>query len=84
MKPRARGFVRHPVYSGNLALFLGSAFGTLNIYLLLLWPIAVLGFVTEARIEERLLRDRFGVVYQAYAEGTGLLLPRFGGQGKGG
>jgi protein-S-isoprenylcysteine O-methyltransferase Ste14 len=47
-------FVRHPVYSANLALFLGSALGTLNVCLLLLWPIAVLGFATEARIEERL------------------------------
>jgi protein-S-isoprenylcysteine O-methyltransferase Ste14 len=77
-------FVRHPVYSGNLALFLGAALGTLNIYLLLLWPIAVLGFVAEARIEERLLRDRFGAVYDAYAERTGLLLPRFGARSEGG
>jgi protein-S-isoprenylcysteine O-methyltransferase Ste14 len=77
-------FVRHPVYSGNLALFLGSALGMLNIYLFLLWPIAVLGFIAEARIEERLLRDRFGAVYEAYAERTGGLLPRFGGRGKSG
>jgi protein-S-isoprenylcysteine O-methyltransferase Ste14 len=75
-------FVRHPVYSGNLALFFGSALGTLNIYLLLLWPMAVLGFVAEARVEERLLRDRFGAAYDEYAARAGLLLPRFGGRRK--
>jgi protein-S-isoprenylcysteine O-methyltransferase Ste14 len=75
-------FMRHPVYSGNLALFLGSALGTLNIYLLLLWPTVMLSFVAEARIEERLLRDRFGAVYDAYAARAGLLLPRLSGRSK--
>jgi protein-S-isoprenylcysteine O-methyltransferase Ste14 len=45
---------------------------------------AVLGFVAEARIEERLLCDRFGAAYEAYAARAGLLLPHFGGRSKGG
>ncbi len=33
-------FVRHPVYTGYLALLLGSGAASLNIYLWLLWPVS--------------------------------------------
>jgi protein-S-isoprenylcysteine O-methyltransferase Ste14 len=70
-------FVRHPVYSGYLALLLGSGVAMLNVGLLLLWPIALLGIIIQAGAEERLLVTRFGQDYERYAGRTGQLVPRF-------
>ncbi len=73
-------FVRHPVYSGYLAMLLGSGLGTLNLCLLLLWPFSLLGILVQARSEEQLLESKFGQVYQNYAGRTGQLIPRFWGR----
>jgi protein-S-isoprenylcysteine O-methyltransferase Ste14 len=69
-------FLRHPIYSGYLALLLGSGLGMLNVYLLLLWPLSLLGILVQARSEERLLGLKFGPTYRRYAAGTGQLVPR--------
>jgi protein-S-isoprenylcysteine O-methyltransferase Ste14 len=69
-------FLRHPIYSGYLALLLGSALGTLNIWLLIFWPVSLLGILLQARAEEKLLELKFGEDYQSYAARTGQLLPR--------
>jgi protein-S-isoprenylcysteine O-methyltransferase Ste14 len=74
-------FVRHPIYSGNLALLLGSALGTLNLVVLAIWPIEAVGILMEARVEEELLESKFGIEYRAYARRTGRLIPRFGAPG---
>ena len=70
-------FVRHPVYTGYLALLLGSGVASLNVCLILLWPISLLGIHIQAALEEQLLRDRFGQDYERYVGQTGRLLPRF-------
>jgi protein-S-isoprenylcysteine O-methyltransferase Ste14 len=70
-------FVRHPVYSGYLALLLGSGVAALNVYVLLLWPISLLGIFLQAASEEQLLVARFGQDYEGYAGRTGRLVPRF-------
>jgi len=71
--------VRHPIYSGVLALWLGAALGTLNLLLLCLWPVIILAFSAEAGIEEDLLRSKFGPAYESYAKTTGRFVPRFSG-----
>jgi protein-S-isoprenylcysteine O-methyltransferase Ste14 len=68
-------FVRHPVYSGYLALLLGSSVASLNVWLMLLWPISLIGILVQSASEERLLRARFGHEYERYARETGQLLP---------
>ncbi len=73
-------FVRHPIYSGYLALLLGSGLGMLNVWLLLLWPLSLLGILIQAAAEEQLLKSRFGQVYQCYAGCTGRLVPRLSGR----
>ena len=71
-------FVRHPAYSGDLALWLGSALATVNILLLVLWPLYVLGARMQSRVEDRLLESKFGNEYRRYAARVGPFLPRFG------
>jgi len=69
--------VRHPVYTGYLALLVGSGVASLNLCVLLLWPISLLGILVQATSEEQLLAARFGQVYACYAGRTGRLVPRF-------
>jgi len=73
-------YVRHPIYTGYLALLLGSGLGTQNVLLLLLWPISLLGILVQARSEERLLESRFDSDYRRYATCTGQLIPRVRGR----
>ena len=70
--------VRHPVYSGDLALWLGAALGTLNALLLVLLPLYLLGLSAEAAVEERLLEGKFGEAYRDYAARVGRFAPRHG------
>jgi protein-S-isoprenylcysteine O-methyltransferase Ste14 len=70
-------FVRHPVYTGYLALLLGSGLAALNVGVLLLWPVALLGILIQAASEEQVLAARFGQDYARYVGRTGRLVPRF-------
>jgi len=72
--------VRHPVYAGYLALLLGSAVASLNVCLLLIWPVSLVGILIQAGSEERLLTARFGREYECYARRVGFLVPRFRAQ----
>jgi protein-S-isoprenylcysteine O-methyltransferase Ste14 len=69
-------FVRHPAYSGDLALWLGSALATANLLLLLLWPLYVLGATLQSRAEDDLLASKFGDDYRRYAARVGRFVPR--------
>lgn len=70
-------FLRHPAYSGDLALWLGAALGTVNVLLLVLWPVSALGTYFQTRQEDDLLASKFGAAYETYARRTGRLVPRF-------
>jgi protein-S-isoprenylcysteine O-methyltransferase Ste14 len=70
-------FCRHPLYLSfivlifGLDLWLGSVLGVAHT-LLLSMPSAVY----RARVEDRLLREKFGAEWAAYAERVGFLLPK--------
>lgn len=68
--------VRHPIYSAVAALWLGAALGALNWILLVLGPGIVAALNKSARVEEEMLRTKFGGAYDAYAQGKGRLVPR--------
>jgi protein-S-isoprenylcysteine O-methyltransferase Ste14 len=70
--------VRHPAYSGDLALRLGAALGTLNGLLLVLWPLYLAGLSAEASAEEELLEAKFGQAYREYTARVGRFAPRVG------
>jgi protein-S-isoprenylcysteine O-methyltransferase len=74
--------VRHPVYTGYLALLLGSGVASLNVCLLLLWPVSFLGILVQAASEEQLLAARFGREYERYAARVNRLVPRFWGRAR--
>jgi protein-S-isoprenylcysteine O-methyltransferase Ste14 len=69
-------FVRHPVYSGYLALLLGTGVAGLNVWLLLLWPVSCLGILIQAGAEEQLLQAKFRRDHEEYVNRTGRLIPR--------
>jgi protein-S-isoprenylcysteine O-methyltransferase Ste14 len=73
--------VRHPVYTGLGLHFAGACLATGNLVLiagtlLVSYP----AFYARARAEERLLRERFGAEYEAYARGVPMLVPRLTGR----
>ncbi len=71
--------IRHPSFSGALALWLGTALGSLNWLLFALWFLLVAGKTIQARTEEELLRVKFGSTYDAYTRQTGRFIPKFWG-----
>lgn len=69
-------FLRHPLYSAVIALWLGAALGTMNWLLMVLWPIFLSTVILmPMRQEEELVRQKFGAEYAAYAERTARLVP---------
>jgi protein-S-isoprenylcysteine O-methyltransferase Ste14 len=69
-------FVRHPLYSGLGLHFAGACLATGNLLLiagtlLVTYP----ALLYRARVEERLLRDRFGAAYDEYARTVRMLVP---------
>ena len=68
--------VRHPIYTGLGLHFAGACLATGNLALiagtlLVTYPALYL----RAKTEERLLRERFGPAYDAYAREVGMLVP---------
>jgi protein-S-isoprenylcysteine O-methyltransferase len=69
-------FVRHPLYSAAIALWLGAALGTLNWFLMGLFPLFVIIMVRiPIRQEEILLNEKFGMEYKEYIKRTARIIP---------
>jgi len=67
---------RHPIYTGLLAAFAGTALARDSVAALLGLGLLVASFVVKLRQEERLLREHFGPAYQQYQDEVPALLPR--------
>lgn len=69
-------YVRHPIYSGLLLAFAGSALargdGAGLLALLIVW----LSLWRKWRLEERFMRETFGPAYSDYAARTPPIIPR--------
>lgn len=69
-------FVRHPLYSAAIALWLGAALGTLNWLLLALFPLFVFIMIkVPVRQEEAMMHEKFGAEYRKYTEMTPRIIP---------
>jgi len=69
-------WVRHPIYTALLGMFLGSSFVSY-------WGLGAIGFfiacyayIRKIHLEERYLRTAFGSEHEEYRKATGVLLPR--------
>jgi protein-S-isoprenylcysteine O-methyltransferase Ste14 len=68
--------VRHPGYLGDILLWTGAAFATLNwIVFAGLTLAALLAYSYRIRVEERMLQQSLGEPYRAYMAHTWRLLP---------
>jgi protein-S-isoprenylcysteine O-methyltransferase Ste14 len=68
-------FVRHPIYTGLLLLFLGNAIMVGDWRGLLAVAIVFISFWRKLRLEESWLSQHFGVRYTEYAARTKALFP---------
>ena len=67
-------FVRHPIYSGILLGFAGTALAT-NVYWLIVFGVCLVYFVYSARVEEGLMTSSFPSAYPTYRARTKMLIP---------
>jgi len=68
-------FIRHPIYLGNIMVFIGISVFTSSFYGLLIMSALIPIFLNRIRMEERLLIEEFGDAYRAYKQTTRKLLP---------
>ena len=68
--------IRHPQYSGFMAIMVGFLLQWPTIPTLLMFPVLVYVYRRLAISEERETRDRFGVLWDAYAADTPRFVPR--------
>jgi protein-S-isoprenylcysteine O-methyltransferase Ste14 len=68
-------WVRHPIYTGLLLMFAGTAFAVGEWRGVLAVVIAAGSFWRKLRIEEGVMRGEFGAAYDRYAERTRALVP---------
>jgi protein-S-isoprenylcysteine O-methyltransferase len=67
--------VRHPIYSGLLLAFLGTAIIYGEVRCFIGFPVAVLGFWLKARLEESFMLQQFGAAYADYKHRVKALVP---------
>jgi protein-S-isoprenylcysteine O-methyltransferase Ste14 len=68
--------VRHPGYLGDIVLWCGAAFATLNwITFVGLTLVALLSYSYRIQVEETMLQETLGAAYRAYMARTWRLLP---------
>jgi protein-S-isoprenylcysteine O-methyltransferase Ste14 len=73
-------WVRHPIYTGLLLAFVGSAVARGNVQGLVGFAIITLGLIRKLRIEERWMRETFGEAYATYCARVPALVPRLFGK----
>jgi protein-S-isoprenylcysteine O-methyltransferase Ste14 len=67
--------VRHPIYTGLLLAFVGSAMAIGEWRAALAFALASLALWRKLRLEERLMHQQFGEAYQAYCRRVPALIP---------
>jgi protein-S-isoprenylcysteine O-methyltransferase Ste14 len=67
--------VRHPIYTGILTGFLGSAIAEGQVRSLIAFLLVALVLLAKLRLEERWMRSQFGGTYETYAQRVAALVP---------
>jgi len=74
------GVVRHPIYLSEVLLYLGLFLMSMSLAAGVVWLGASVYLYYLSRYEERLLLERFGDDYRAYAREVGMWIPRIRGK----
>lgn len=69
------GVVRHPIYTGILTGFLGTAIAISELRGFIAFVLVFLAFWIKLRMEEQWMRAQFGETYASYAHETAALVP---------
>lgn len=72
--PYAR--IRHPIYTGMLLAFAGTAIAIARYRALVAFAIILIGFIWKSKKEEALLAGQFGPAFEEHRRHTGFFLPR--------
>lgn len=67
--------VRHPIYTGLLVAFVGSAIAITELRGLVAFALVFVSLWYKLRLEEQWMRSQFGDAYVAYARRTAALVP---------
>jgi protein-S-isoprenylcysteine O-methyltransferase Ste14 len=68
-------FARHPIYTGLLIMFLGTAITVAEWRGLFAIAFTLASFLFKLRIEERYMIELFGPAYEAYRKRVAMLIP---------
>jgi protein-S-isoprenylcysteine O-methyltransferase Ste14 len=68
--------IRHPIYTGILVAFLGTAIAVGRVAGLIALAVVWASFWVKARREESFLGQEFGTAFDAHRERTGMFLPK--------
>jgi protein-S-isoprenylcysteine O-methyltransferase Ste14 len=68
-------YVRHPIYTGMMLMFLGTALAQGTFGALLSLPILFLSFWIKYRQEETLMIEHFGEQYRDYMKRVSAIIP---------
>jgi protein-S-isoprenylcysteine O-methyltransferase Ste14 len=69
--------IRHPIYTGILIAFLGTALVNGQVRGLIALGIIWVSFLIKARREEIFLAQEFGPKFEEHTRHTGMFLPKF-------
>jgi protein-S-isoprenylcysteine O-methyltransferase Ste14 len=68
-------FVRHPIYTAMLGMFLGTAIASGQVHALVAIVILFLSYIRKTRLEEEILKKTFGPAFDSYRRETWSLVP---------
>lgn len=68
--------VRHPVYLGEILLYMGLIFFSLSIASIVVWLLAIIFLYYISRYEEKILLDYFGEEYKLYMQDVPMWIPK--------
>ena len=68
-------FLRHPIYAAFIAYYAGAWLLQPNVLFGIVTPVAILRIIYQANREERILLQRYGAAYAAYARTTSRFIP---------
>lgn len=68
-------FLRHPIYTAMLGMFLGTAIASCQVHALVGLALLVVAYLRKTRLEDRILAQTFGAEFDAYRHDTWALMP---------